>query len=190
MIAVSKNDLFFESINGQKIGFDDLSSGERILYFMGFTLHQFNPKNTLIMIDQPEESLHPTWQQKILRFFKNIGENNQVIVATHSPHIIGSANTDEVFLLEIDENHVEAKHPRYTKGHSIKHILKVMGTDPNDTFVIEKVDTYIALIRKGLQETVEGRAMKAEIDTLNLDPNSEEMRRLSLSLQRFKAVGV
>ena len=65
-----------------------------------------------------------------------------------------------------------------------------MGTDPNDTVVIEKVDTYIALIRKGLQETVEGRAMKVEIDALNLDPNSEEMRRLSLSLQRFKAVGV
>ena len=88
------------------------------------------------------------------------------------------------------EHQVEAKHPRYTKGHSIKYILEVMGANPLDTTVINKVDTYLALIRKGLQETEEGRTVKAEIDALNLDPNSEEMNRLSLSLQRFKAVGV
>ena len=190
LVDLESEELIFQSANGQKIKFEDLSNGEQNLYFRAIYLSKLNPIDSIIMIDEPEDSLHPIWQQKVMKLYQNISENNQIIVATHSPHIIGSANTDEVFLLEIDENQVEAKHPRYTKGHSIKHILKVMGTDPNDTVVIEKVDTYIALIRKGLQETVEGRAMKVEIDALNLDPNSEEMNRLSLSLQRFKAVGV
>ena len=142
------------------------------------------------MIDEPEDSLHPTWQQKVMKLYQNIGENNQVIVATHSPHIIGSVNADEVFLLEIDEKEVEAVHPKYTKGHSIKYVLEVMGANPLDTMVVNKVDSYLALIRRGLQETKEGLALKAEIDTFDLDPNSEEMRRLDLSLKRFKVVGV
>ena len=142
------------------------------------------------MADEPEDALHPTWQKQVLKLYQNVGENNQVIVATHSPHIIGSANAEEVFLLEIDENQVEAKHPRYTKGHSIKYILKEMGADPNDLVVIEKVDAYLELLRKGLAKTKEGLAAKAEIDAFDLDPNSEEMRRLSLSIKRFKAVGV
>lgn len=142
------------------------------------------------MVDEPEDSLHPTWQQKVVQLYQNIGENNQVIVATHSPHIIGASKAEEVFLLEINENQVEVMHPRYTKGHSIKHILNVMGANPNDIEVINKVDAYMALVRKGEHETKAGLQLKAEIDTLNLDPNSEEMRRLDLSIKRFKAVGV
>jgi predicted ATP-binding protein involved in virulence len=134
--------------------------------------------------------LHPTWQQKVMQLYQNIGENNQVIVATHSPHIIGAANAEEVFLLEIAKHQIEAAHPTYTKGHSIDYILEVMGANPRDTMVINKMAAYLALIRKGQQETAAGIQLKLEIDALHLDPNSEEMRRLDLSLKRFKAIGV
>ena len=137
-----------------------------------------------------EDSLHPTWQQKVLKLYQNIGENNQLIVATHSPHIIGSSDAEEVFLLEIDENQVEAVHPKYTKGHSIDYILEVMGANPRDTTVISTVEAYLALIRKGQHQTEKGLKLKSEIDALNLDPSSEEMRRLDLSIKRFKAVQV
>ena len=125
-----------------------------------------------------------------MQLYQNIGENNQVIVATHSPHIIGAANAEEVFLLEIDKHQIEAAHPTYTKGHSIDYILEVMGANPRDTMVINKMAAYLALIRKGQQETAAGIQLKLEIDALHLDPNSEEMRRLDLSLKRFKAIGV
>ena len=167
-----------------------MSNGEQNLYFRAIYLSKLNPKDSIIMVDEPEDSLHPTWQQKVVQLYQNIGENNQVIVATHSPHIIGACKAEEVFLLEIDENQVEAKHPIYTKGHSVKHILRAMGTDPNDIEVINKVDAYMALMRKGAHETKEGLQLKAEMDALNLDPNSEEMRRLDLSIKRFKTVGV
>lgn len=190
LVDLESEELIFESANGKKIKFEDLSNGEQNLYFRAIYLNKLNPKDSIIMIDEPEDALHPTWQQKVLKLYQNIGENNQVIVATHSPHIIGSANAEEVFLLEIDENRVEAEHPRYTKGHSIDYILEVMGANPRNTSVIGKVDAYLALVRKGLSETEQGRVLKAEIDAFNLDPNSEEMRRLDLSLKRFKAVGV
>ena len=190
LIDLESEELIFQSANGQKIKFEDLSNGEQNLYFRAIYLSKLNPKNSIIMVDEPEDSLHPTWQQKVVQLYQNIGENNQVIVATHSPHIIGASKAEEVFLLEINENQVEVMHPRYTKGHSIKHILNVMGANPNDIEVINKVDAYMALVRKGEHETKAGLQLKAEIDTLNLDPNSEEMRRLDLSIKRFKAVGV
>lgn len=190
LIDVESEKLIFQSANNQRITFEDLSNGEQTLYFRAIYLSQINPQNSVITIDEPENALHPTWQQKVLKLYQNIGENNQIIVATHSPHIIGASDAEEVFLLEIDDNRVEAVHPKYTKGHSIEYVLEVMGANPRDTNVIHKVDAYLALVRKGMQETAEGFRLKAEIDGLHLDPNSEEMRRLDLSLRRFKAVGV
>ena len=190
LVDLESKELIFESVNGQKIKFEDLSSGEQSLYFRAIYLSKLNPENSIIMVDEPEDSLHPTWQEQVLKLYQNVGENNQVIVATHSPQVIGSANPNEVFLLDIQGNQIEAVHPRYTQGHSIKYILKEMGADPNDLVVIQKVDAYLELLRKGLAETKEGLAVKADIDAFDLDPNSEEMRRLSLSIKRFKAVGV
>ena len=190
LVDLESEELIFKSINGRRIKFEDLSSGEQSLYFRAIYLSKLNPENSIIMVDEPEDSLHPTWQEQVLKLYQNVGENNQVIVATHSPQVIGSANPNEVFLLDIQGNQIEAVHPRYTQGHSIKYILKEMGADPNDLVVIQKVDAYLELMRKGLAETKEGLAVKAEIDAFDLDPNSEEMRRLSLSIKRFKAVGV
>jgi predicted ATP-binding protein involved in virulence len=191
LVDLESDDLVFESANGQKVRFEDLSNGEQNLYFRAIYLSQQNPQNSIIMIDEPEDSLHPTWQQKVMQLYQNIGENNQVIVATHSPHIIGSSKAEEVFLLQIDENKIEARHPRYTKGHSIDYVLdEIMGANSRDTSVIKLVDSYLALMRKGQHESAEGLKIKSEIDALNLDPNSEEMRGLNLSIKRIKAVGV
>jgi predicted ATP-binding protein involved in virulence len=190
LVDLESEELIFQSANGEKIKFEELSNGEQTLYFRAIYLSTLNPQNSIIMVDEPEESLHPTWQQKVMKLYQNIGENNQVIVATHSPHIIGASKAEEVFLLEIEEKNVEAVHPRYAKGHSIDYILEVMGTDPNDTDVINLVDSYLAFMRKGLHETEQGLAVKAALDALKLDPNSEEMRRMDLSLRRFKAIGV
>jgi predicted ATP-binding protein involved in virulence len=191
LVDLESEELIFESPNGEKIKFEDLSSGEQNLYFRAIYLSTINPQNSIIMIDEPEDSLHPTWQQKVMQLYQNIGENNQVIVATHSPHIIGSSKAEEVFLLQIDAHQIEARHPKYTKGHSIDYVLdEIMGANSRDTSVINLVDSYLALMRKGLHESEEGMKIKANIEALNLDPNSEEMRGLNLSIKRIKAVGV
>lgn len=39
--------------------------------------------------------------EKILDFYKGIGENNQIIMATHSPHIISLCEKEEVIILDV-----------------------------------------------------------------------------------------
>ncbi len=190
MIDITSEDFIFESANGKRVKFEDLSNGEQALYFRAIYLSHLRLENTIIMIDEPEDALHPTWQQKVMQLYENIGENNQVIVATHSPHIIGSCKAEEVFLLEIEAKNIGVTHPKYTKGHSIDYILEVMGANPRDTSVIKLIDKYLALLRKNQHETPQGQKLKDAIDALELDPNSEEMLRLNLSIQRFKAIGI
>ncbi len=91
--------------NSSKIEFDinALSSGEKQLFLRTLSIKMLEPEDSIILIDEPEISLHPKWQQKIIEVYKKIGKNNQIIVATHSPHILGSVDKDNVFLLLKDE---------------------------------------------------------------------------------------
>ena len=49
-------------------------------------------KGSLILIDEPEISLHVVWQQQFLSDLKKIMDINKsnVIIATHSPQIINN----------------------------------------------------------------------------------------------------
>ena len=49
--------------------------------------------------DEPELSLHVTWQEKLLESLVTLGGQKQIIVATHSPDIVGDFR-DKVIDLE------------------------------------------------------------------------------------------
>ena len=100
----------FENSAGEEFNINDLSSGEKQLFLRTLSIKMLEPKNSIILIDEPELSLHPKWQQRIIEVYKKIGENNQIIIATHSPHILGSVSNENIFILYRDEKgKIEAK---------------------------------------------------------------------------------
>ena len=94
----------FTNSSGDKFDINELSSGEKQLFLRTLAIKMLNPENSIILIDEPELSLHPKWQQKIVDVYRKIGENNQIIIATHSPHILGSVKKEKIMLLEKDED--------------------------------------------------------------------------------------
>ena len=48
--------------------------------------------DTMLLIDEPENSLHVLWQKRIMKSIELIAniKNLLVVIATHSPQIIGS----------------------------------------------------------------------------------------------------
>lgn len=78
-------------VTGELLDLDLLSSGEQqeiiMLYYAIFGVR----RNSLLLIDEPENSLHVAWQNHYLDELERIAEkqNLQVLVATHSPQIIG-----------------------------------------------------------------------------------------------------
>ena len=98
-----KNMPIFENSSGDKFDINELSSGEKQLFLRTLAIKMLNPENSIILIDEPELSLHPKWQQKIVDVYRKIGENNQIIIATHSPHILGSVRKENIMLLDKDD---------------------------------------------------------------------------------------
>ena len=92
----------FKDSSGKKFGINELSSGEKQLFLRTLAIKMLNPENSIILIDEPELSLHPKWQQRIVDVYRKIGKNNQIIIATHSPHILGSVKKENIMLLDKD----------------------------------------------------------------------------------------
>ena len=92
----------FTNSAGDKFDINELSSGEKQLFLRTLAIKMLNPENSIILIDEPELSLHPKWQQRIVDVYRKIGKNNQIIIATHSPHILGSVRKENIMLLDKD----------------------------------------------------------------------------------------
>lgn len=83
--------LSIKTVDGLFLDENKLSSGEQneivMLYEMIFEVAD----NSILLVDEPEISLHVAWQNKFIDMMADIASNNniQVVVATHSPQIIG-----------------------------------------------------------------------------------------------------
>ncbi|AKB81796.1 hypothetical protein MSBR3_1218 [Methanosarcina barkeri 3] len=90
-IEVKKSKGFvFKFKNGKVLTPEKLSSGEQHEVIINYELLFKTEENSIILIDEPEISLHIMWQEEIIKNLLRIAELNKlnIIVATHSPQII------------------------------------------------------------------------------------------------------
>ncbi|MDE2976787.1 MAG: AAA family ATPase [Acidobacteriota bacterium] len=80
-----------ETDSGQKVPLDSLSSGEQHELVLHYDLLFRVRENTIVLIDEPELSLHVAWQKRFLPDLLDFTKLSafDAIVATHSPYIIG-----------------------------------------------------------------------------------------------------
>jgi predicted ATPase len=55
---------------------------------------------SLICIDEPELGLHPDWIKLVAELLQDAATRTQVIVATHSPHIVAKLDPEQVIVTE------------------------------------------------------------------------------------------
>ena len=92
-----------KSDNGDIIDGYKLSSGEQNEIIMLYRLIYEVPDQGLLLIDEPENSLHVAWQKTIVDDMKEIAsvKRLQIIIATHSPSIVskGLSMTKDLYYL-------------------------------------------------------------------------------------------
>lgn len=88
---------------GKQISLSQLSSGEKQEIILFYKLIFETPENTLLLIDEPEISLHIAWQKKFMDDLYKIIKFKKlnVIVATHSPQIINNHWENQIDLGEL-----------------------------------------------------------------------------------------
>ncbi len=76
--------------NPQIIPVSKLSSGEQNELVLFYLLLFKTTSNSMILIDEPEVSLHISWQNSFIKDLREIAKLNEfdVVIATHSPDII------------------------------------------------------------------------------------------------------
>lgn len=113
-VAGNKEILFQKGANS--IPIDNLSTGEKQIVYRGmFLLQNLNVlSGSVVFVDEPELSMHPRWQQKILSYYENLfkdstgHESAQMFFATHSNFVVDSSfadpNNHMIILLSSDDS--------------------------------------------------------------------------------------
>jgi len=183
----------FKNSLEKEFDINGLSSGEKQLFLRALSLKFLEVNNSIILIDEPEISLHPKWQSKIIKLYENIGENNQLIIATHSPHIIGNIEAKQLRIMKKDNDGIaviNGDEIDETSGQNVETILKgIMGIDNvrNDD-VSHKLSNIYKLLETNLFDTEEYKNLFNYLRKYLGDLDKDIMRiRLEESVRRKKA---
>ncbi|MDO7908956.1 AAA family ATPase [Pseudomonas sp. 22-AL-CL-001] len=182
--------------------FEDLSSGERNLISLGLKIISRASRHTLILIDEPEISLHLQWQ---MEFHKNLIKmlaayrNYHVVIATHSPILVSEAarnsRSDTIFVLK-------GAHEK-TNSSSIDRSFKIIEADDirscddltlmhfhTPTYNSKAIDIRIAelVVNATSSEPIENSITELEElrDTDNLQPDKQSVIKQALELIQLR----
>ena len=82
------------------IGADQLSSGEKQLLIILLTVLLEDGQEHVLMMDEPEISLHINWQYELLNWILELNPNVQLILTTHSPSIFSDGWGEKAIYME------------------------------------------------------------------------------------------
>ncbi len=141
--------LYFKKGN-HTMRFSDLSSGEQQILGTMTRLFAALVPNTLVVIDEPEVSLHPYWQKQYVgTLIKTLADfpSTHVLIATHSHFLVGDVDSESSSLLIASAE----SPPKFTPfegdvyGRSPENILyRAFGLGTAGNFYIEH-DLAVAL---------------------------------------------
>lgn len=109
-ISIEKENIVIKLIDGKKLKYQNLSSGERQIIFIFLKVINGSVNSSLILMDEPEISLHLSWQEKLLKEITKVNKSSQIIIVTHSPAIVMNGwldcltDIDSIFTKNVDLN--------------------------------------------------------------------------------------
>ncbi len=184
--------ILFRNKSGDVFSLKDLSTGEKVLLSKGLYLHLENDiTDSVILVDEPEMSLHPKWQSMIFSVYEKLAreKNNQIIIATHSPQVI--ANTpyqNLIFLKKEDEKIVPYYPSRPPIGTDVNSILSdfmdVNGEYPEDVMNLHR--KYRQFVKDGKEDLQEAKTIKNEL--LKKESNDSRFMQEMRILQRLRGM--
>lgn len=88
-----------DDLDSSEIELDQRSQGMQYFFsfFLIFLVEAADThRNSILLLDEPGNSLHGTAQAKIIEFLRGISGENQVIYSTHSPFMVDGEHLEEI----------------------------------------------------------------------------------------------
>jgi len=163
-----------------------LSDGERYLLTLGADIARrlalANPAaenplacSAIILIDEIETHLHPSWQRRVIPALASAFPNCQLIISTHSPQVLSNVRPECIYLLTQEDGELRVLRPEASFGRDSNRILEdIMDVDERPSDIKQKLSAYFYLIDQGKLE--EARALRRELESL-IGPDEPEFTR-------------
>ena len=94
------NSIIFNINEKESVTPYQLSSGEKQLLIILLNVLLLENKPTIVLMDEPEISLHVEWQMVLIETLLDINPNLQLIITTHSPSLVSKGYRNNVISLK------------------------------------------------------------------------------------------
>lgn len=114
----------------------------------------------LVLIDEVDMHLHPGWQQTLLASLRDAFPEMQLVVTTHSPHVLSTVDVSSIRVIRLQDGKGVLDTPTFqTRGTSSAEVLaNIMGVDPvPDVAEAEWLSDYRVLVQTGRWEEPQGQ---------------------------------
>ncbi|NES75085.1 MULTISPECIES: AAA family ATPase [Okeania] len=177
----------------QELDIQQLSDGEKsLLTLVGDLARRLaiaNPSlgdplkaNSVVLIDEIEQHLHPAWQREVIPKLTETFPNCQFIITTHSPQVISQIKPNSVYILEKIDDNIVVKHPSSSFGRDSNRILEdLMKVSERPQQIKEKLMELFRLIDSGNLESA--RQLRLEIEK-EIGTDEPEFVRADILMRR------
>lgn len=178
------------TMDGHPLNIRDMSSGEVQILTSMLSLAAVVTNNSLVIIDEPEISLHPNWQTQYMETLNTVFKNYlncHFLIATHSHFIVSDLKKDSSSILSLTINkhyELESNLIDYsTYGWSSENILyNVFGvtTFRNHYFEMD-VTKLLALISQKSKNFTAIKKLTNKLELLITDENQNDPLKVIVS---------
>jgi len=136
----------FKTKNGNIISFENLSEGEQQLIAIKGITELLRGEETLYLLDEPDNYLHPSWQENLLEDLAVYKDNTHFLITTHSPQLLTNANPEYSELFILSKGKLMEDIPYYF-GKDVNSILySLMNSSYRNEDVTMKLDKLFKAI--------------------------------------------
>lgn len=119
---------YIEYISGEGIKHKTDYLGDGVISVIRILAHLFEDSETALIIDEPELSLHPLAQKKLIQLIADYAQKRQIIISTHSPYFVSW---------------------EYIKNGAVLNRLVKSGDTNSKIFTIGEFEKYSKLVSGG-----------------------------------------
>lgn len=115
--------------SGAAYGMEDLSEGEKQLLCVIGGLKQYDQTEALILLDEPDTHLNPSWSWEYESWLKYAlsseqGSDSMTLLATHDPVIVSGMVKEQILIATVDNSRLKYFPPvRDPRGQGIANVL-------------------------------------------------------------------
>jgi len=150
----------------------DLSSGEyhilTTILALGFSLED----GAIVLIDEPENSLHPQWQQEFMETLFEMCtfmKDGHAIISTHSPLIVSSAPPGSTVVDLSNATEVISTVPVAFGASADEILFEQFGiASSRNRVVVEIVQRAVDLVERELTDSTEFKTMMGRLENVRL----------------------